>query len=56
MLAFVLSAFGFAQILGGTWLGGIWTASIGWFLPGAADSSRQQASATETLRGAESMP
>ena len=51
LLAFLLIAFGFIQILEGNWLGGIWTAFIGWFLNGAADSSRQAVSASETFQG-----
>ncbi len=51
VFAFLLIAYGFVQILGGNWLGGIWTAFIGWFLNGAADSSRQQLQVGEAFQG-----
>lgn len=36
-----LIAFGLFQLLAGNFLGGLWTAFIGWFLNGAAESSRR---------------
>ncbi len=41
-MGWVLIAWGVFQVLGGNWLGGLWIAFIGWFLNGAADSSRRE--------------
>lgn len=50
-LAFLFIAFGVFQVFTGNILGGIWIAFIGWFLNGAADSSRKEMLVQETLRG-----
>lgn len=42
---------GLFQILAGNFLGGIWIAFIGWFLSNAADSSRQETTVQEYLKG-----
>ncbi|HEV8637098.1 MAG TPA: site-2 protease family protein [Chloroflexota bacterium] len=51
LVAFGLIAWGVLGMLGGDVLGGLWTAFIGWFLNGAAESSRQQLAVQETFRG-----
>lgn len=43
----LLIAFGMFQVLGGSFLGGLWIAFIGWFLISAADSSRREAAMRE---------
>jgi Zn-dependent protease/CBS domain-containing protein len=42
---------GLFQILAGNFLGGIWIAFIGWFLSSAAESSRQETTVQEYLKG-----
>jgi Zn-dependent protease/CBS domain-containing protein len=42
---------GLFQILRGNFLGGLWIAFIGWFLSNAADSSRQETTVQEYLKG-----
>lgn len=49
--AFLLIVFGVFQVFAGNVLGGIWMAFIGWFLNGAAESSRRQLVMNETFRG-----
>lgn len=48
---FLLIFWGVSRLLGGEFLGGLWTAFIGWFLNSAAESTRQQQALTEHLRG-----
>ncbi len=43
--------YGLFQVFGGNLIGGIWIAFIGWFLNSAAESSRQQLSLQEHLKG-----
>jgi Zn-dependent protease/predicted transcriptional regulator len=50
-IGFLLIFWGVSRILGGDFLGGFWTAFIGWFLNSAAESTRQQQVLTENLRG-----
>ncbi|MBI4310766.1 MAG: site-2 protease family protein [Chloroflexi bacterium] len=50
-VAFAFIAWGVFQVLTGDVLGGLWIAFIGWFLNGAAESSRQETSVQEALRG-----
>ena len=42
---------GLFQILRGNFLGGLWIAFIGWFLSSAAESSRQETTVQEYLKG-----
>jgi Zn-dependent protease len=42
---------GVSQALGGALLNGMWTAFVGWFLNGAAESARQEQALRESLRG-----
>ncbi len=51
VFAFLLIIWGVFQIFGGNFLGGLWTAFIGWFLNNAAEESRRQVIARETFRG-----
>ncbi len=51
LLAVMLIAWGVFQMLSGNVLGGLWISFIGWFLNGAADSSRRQTAIDEALRG-----
>jgi Zn-dependent protease/CBS domain-containing protein len=51
VFAFLLIILGILQIFGGNFLGGIWIAFIGWFLNGAAESSRRQTVVRESFRG-----
>ncbi|MSQ28722.1 MAG: site-2 protease family protein [Dehalococcoidia bacterium] len=51
VVAFLLMAWGVFQLFSGNLLGGVWTAFIGWFLHGAAESSRQEVAVQETFRG-----
>ncbi len=48
---FLLIFWGVSQVLGGNFLGGLWIGFIGWFLNGAAESTRQQQALQEGLRG-----
>jgi CBS domain-containing protein len=50
-VGFLLIFWGVSRILGGDFLGGLWTAFIGWFLNNAAESTRRQQALTENLRG-----
>jgi CBS domain-containing protein len=50
-VAFVFVAFGLWQLLSGSWVNGLWTAFIGWFLYRAATSHLEQLSLQELLRG-----
>ena len=50
-VGFLLIAWGVWRFLGGDFLGGLWTAFIGWFLNNAAEASRQQQALRENLRG-----
>lgn len=50
-VAFVFVAFGLWQLLKGSWVNGLWTAFIGWFLYRAAASHLEQLSLQELLRG-----
>jgi Zn-dependent protease/CBS domain-containing protein len=47
----LLIAWGLTRVLGGDLLGGLWTAFIGWFLNGAAESSRQEQTLQQSVRG-----
>ncbi len=49
-LAWVLIIFGLLQLLAGNFLGGLWIAFIGWFLNGAAESSRLEVTMRERLK------
>jgi Zn-dependent protease/predicted transcriptional regulator len=51
VFAFILIAVGILQFLLGNFLGGLWITFIGWFLNGAAESSRGQITLREHLRG-----
>ena len=51
VVAFMLISWGVFQLFSGNLLGGVWTAFIGWFLHGAAESSRQEVAAQEVFRG-----
>jgi CBS domain-containing protein len=51
-VAWLLIIAGLSSLLGGNVFGGLWTAFIGWFLNGAAESTRQEQSHQEVLRGA----
>jgi Zn-dependent protease/CBS domain-containing protein len=50
-VGWLLIVWGFARLLGGDFLGGVWTAFIGWFLNNAAESTRHKEAQRETLRG-----
>lgn len=50
-IGFLLVFWGVSRILGGDFLGGLWTAFIGWFLNSAAESTRQAQTVEGTLRG-----
>jgi Zn-dependent protease/CBS domain-containing protein len=49
--AWLLIVWGFVRLLSGDFLGGLWTAFIGWFLNGAAESTRQEQIQRQTFRG-----
>lgn len=51
ILAWLFIGFGVFQLLGGNFLGGLWIAFIGWFLNGAAETSRGEITVREHLRG-----
>lgn len=51
VFGFILIALGILQFLAGNFLGGLWISFIGWFLNGAAESSRGEANLREHLRG-----
>jgi Zn-dependent protease/predicted transcriptional regulator len=48
---YLLIFWGVSRLLGGEFLGGLWTAFIGWFLSTAAEATRQQQALAENLRG-----
>ncbi len=48
---FMLIAFGFFNVLGGGFIGGLWLIFIGWFLAGAARSSYEQLMLRQALSG-----
>jgi len=50
-VGWLLIVWGFARLLTGDFLGGVWTAFIGWFLNTAAESTRHEEAQRETLRG-----
>jgi Zn-dependent protease/CBS domain-containing protein len=50
-VAFLFIFWGLSRMFGGDFLGGLWTAFIGWFLNNAAESTRQQQIIEEHLRG-----
>lgn len=50
-IGFLLIFWGVYQVLTGTFLGGLWTAFIGWFLNNAAEATRQQQALREHLAG-----
>jgi Zn-dependent protease/CBS domain-containing protein len=49
--AYGLIALGVLRMFGGDFLGGMWTAFIGWFLNGAAEASRRQLAFQAGFRG-----
>src|SRR5262249_17499242 len=51
IFAYVMIIFGAAQALAGNWLGGLWTAFIGWFLLNAAQESYAQIAVQNSLNG-----
>jgi CBS domain-containing protein len=50
-IGFLMILLGLFQLLAGQFLNGLWIAFIGWFLNGAAESTRQQQALREELRG-----
>jgi Zn-dependent protease/CBS domain-containing protein len=50
-LGFLLIFWGVSRVLGGDFLGGLWTAFIGWFLNNAAESTRQEHTIEKMLGG-----
>ncbi|MDQ3810474.1 MAG: site-2 protease family protein [Chloroflexota bacterium] len=50
-IGFLLIFWGLSRIFAGDFLGGLWTAFIGWFLNNAAEGTRQQQAVREQLRG-----
>ena len=50
-VAFGMIGWGVSRLLGGDVFGGLWTAFIGWFLNGGAETSRQQQTARAVLTG-----
>ncbi len=51
VIAYAMIIFGAWQALTGNWVGGIWTAFIGWFLLSAAQESYAQVAVQNTLMG-----
>lgn len=51
LVGFALIVLGIFRFFGGAGFGGLWLAFIGWFLLGAAGSTRAQAETNESLRG-----
>jgi Zn-dependent protease/predicted transcriptional regulator len=49
--AFVLIGWGIVNVLSGNFVGGLWTALIGWFLNSSAEGARQQDSVQNLLDG-----
>jgi len=52
VVAWGLIAFGLYRVLEGDWLGGLWTAFIGWFLNNAADAAKREQEAEYEFTGA----
>ncbi|HEX8967847.1 MAG TPA: site-2 protease family protein [Chloroflexota bacterium] len=50
-IGYVLILLGVSSLLGGDVLSGLWIAFIGWFLSGAAESTRQEQAVREVLSG-----
>lgn len=50
-LAWIMIGVGVFLLLGGNFLGGLWIAFIGWFLNNAAETSKQQITLREQLKG-----
>jgi Zn-dependent protease/CBS domain-containing protein len=46
-----LIAFGLFQVIAGNFIGGVWSAFIGWFLSSSADASRREITLREELSG-----
>ena len=51
VLAYLMIFLGIWQALNGNWIGGLWTAFIGWFLLSAAQESFAQVAIRNTLNG-----
>ena len=51
VFAYAMIIFGAWQALNGNWIGGLWTAFIGWFLLSAAQESYAQVAVQNTLAG-----
>jgi Zn-dependent protease len=51
LLAYLMIFAGIWQALNGNWVGGLWTAFIGWFLLSAAQESNAQVAIRDTLAG-----
>lgn len=51
VIGFLLIGFGLFELLIGGFVGGLWTAAIGWFLTRAADSERRRLRLRESLSG-----
>src|SRR5262249_48372792 len=47
----LLTVWGLTRVLSGDLLGGLWTAFIGWLLNGAAESTRQEQTLQQSVRG-----
>jgi Zn-dependent protease len=50
-VGWLLIVWGLTRVLSGDLLGGLWTAFIGWFLNGAAESTRQEQTLQQSVRG-----
>ena len=50
-VGWLLIIWGLTRVLSGDLLGGLWTAFIGWFLNGAAESTRQEQTLQQSVRG-----
>jgi Zn-dependent protease/CBS domain-containing protein len=50
-IGFLMIFLGLAQVLGGGFLNGLWTAFIGWFLNGAAEQTRHAQEVRQNLEG-----
>jgi Zn-dependent protease/predicted transcriptional regulator len=51
VFGWLLILWGLTRVLSGDLLGGLWTAFIGWFLNGAAESTRQEQTLQQSVRG-----
>jgi len=51
VIGFLLIGFGLFELMIGGFIGGLWTAAIGWFLTRAAESERHRLRLRETLSG-----